>query len=240
MYDLFKNRMMLQGSNMGEVLKRQSDKIMDATFTRDIAYRKCYIQDKGTIFPDQTLEGYVKAKAVFQGKERYSPMKLKGFKPIDCKYFVNKYYSISGDSVDYLLQFRPLEHGRNPNVRVGAFVFVPDDLGVYNLWLIVARDDRPQFPQFYILKCNLLLKWEIEEKDWPLFEGKHVDTGSYVAWAVQRTQSSYNSGVWTDYGNSPMYWQQYKDNLFNCWKFLRGYIPQHNDEICISVKVKKL
>ena len=40
MYDLFNNRMKLQGRNMGEVLKHQSDKIMDATFTNDVAYRK--------------------------------------------------------------------------------------------------------------------------------------------------------------------------------------------------------
>ena len=199
MYDLFNNRMKLQGRNMGEVLKHQSDKIMDATFTNDVAYRKCYIQDKDVIFPEQTLAGYKKAKAVFQGTEKYNPQKIMGFEPIDAKYLVHAYYSISGDSVDYYLQFRPLEHGRNPNIRVGSFVFVPDDLGVYNLWLIVARDDRPQFPQFYILKCNLLLKWEVEEKDWPLYEGKHVDVGTYFSWAVQRTQSSYNSGVWMDY-----------------------------------------
>lgn len=31
---------------MGEALKNQSDMIMNETFTRDIAYRKCYIDDK--------------------------------------------------------------------------------------------------------------------------------------------------------------------------------------------------
>ena len=199
MYDLFNNRMKLQGHNVGEALKHQSDKIMDATFTNDVAYRKCFIQDKDVIFPEQTLAGYKKAKAVFNGKEVYNPQKLMGFEPIDAKYQIHSYVNISSDQVDYYLQFRPLEHGRNPNVRVGSYIFVPNDLGIYELWLIVARDDRPQFPQFYILKCNLLLKWEIGEKDWPSFEGRHVDVGSYVSWAVQRTQSSYNSGVWMDY-----------------------------------------
>ena len=152
---------------------------------------------------------------MFRGKEAYDPRKLTGFRPIDCKYKVHSYYSISGDNVDYYLQFRPNEHGKNPNVCVGAYIFVPDDLGVYNLWLIVARDDRPQFPLFYILKCNLLLKWSVEEKDWPLFEGKHVDTGSYFSWAVQRTQSSYNS-------NS--YWVCLETSIsypLNCWQFLK-------------------
>ena len=88
---------------------------MDATFTRDIAFRKCYIQDKDTIFPEQTLESYRKAKSVYAGKSQYDPKKMKGFKPIDAKYLVHTYYSISGDTIDYYLQFRPNVHGKNPN-----------------------------------------------------------------------------------------------------------------------------
>lgn len=199
MYDNFRTRMAAQGRYIGEVLKNQSDMIMNATFTNDIAYRKCWIQCKDTIFPEQTLDGYKKAKAVFSGKDVYNPSRLSGFRPIDAKYLIHTYTTINADNVDYFIQFRPTEHGKNPNIRVGALIFVPDDLGVYNLWMIVQRDDRPQFPQFYILKCNLLLKWLVEEKDWPMFEGKHVDVGTIFSWAVQRTQSSYNSGVWTDY-----------------------------------------
>lgn len=199
MFDSYRDRMMAQGGQMGKALKRQSDMIMDATFTRDIAYRKCYIQDKDFIFPEQTIEGYRKAKSVYAGKSEYDPKKLSGFKPIDAKYLVNKYFSLSGDTIDYYLQFRPLEHGKNENIRVGAYVFIPDDLGVYNLWLIVARDDRPQFPQFYVLRCDFLVKWHISHEETIRYEGVHVDTGSYYSWAVARIQSSYNSGVWTDY-----------------------------------------
>jgi len=199
MSDLFRKRMMAQCGQMGKSLKHQSDVIMDATFTRDIAFRKCYIQDKDTIFPEQTIEAYRKAKSVYAGKSKYDPRKLKGFKPIDCKYLVKSYYSITGDAIDYYLQFRPNVHGTNPNIRVGAYVFIPDDLGVYNLWLIVARDDKPQFPQFYVLRCDFVAKWHISENDSVNYEGAHVDTGTYFSWAVARIQSSYNSGVWTDY-----------------------------------------
>lgn len=204
MYDpsSFKDRMMLQGGAMGKALKRQSDVLMDATFTRDIAYRRCYIQDKDFIFPEQTLEGYRKAKSVFAGKTKYNPEKISGFKPIDAKYLVHTYYSINKDTIDYFLQFRPNVHGTNENIRVGAFVFIPDDLGVYNLWLIVARDDRPQFPQFYVLRCDFLAKWHISEEDRVNYEGAHVDTGTYFSWSVARIQSSYNSGVWTDYSTT--------------------------------------
>jgi len=220
-FEDYKNRMASRGRNMGEVLKRQADMIMDATFTRDIAYRKCYLLDKDTIFPEQTLEGYKKAKSVFVGKSKYDPTKIKGFKPIDAKYLVHTYYSISGDNIDYYLQFRPLAHGINPNIRVGAFIFVPDDLGVYNLWLIVAKDDRPQFPQFYILKVNLLLKWYIGDDEVPSFEGAHVDTGTYFSWAVQRIQSSYNNGVWSD---------DYSTRVENQMKAI---VPTNNDTYTI-------
>ena len=187
---------------MGKALKRQSDMIMDATFHRDIAYRTCYLQDKGTIFPEQNIYGYLKAKSVYEGKTQYDPSRLKGFQKIEAKYLVKSYYSIQSDTVDYYLQFRPNVHGSNLNIRVGAYVFIPDDLGVYNLWLIVARDDRPQFPQFYVLKCDFLAKWHISEEDRVHYDGAHVDTGTYFAWSVARIQSSYNSGVWTDYAST--------------------------------------
>lgn len=184
---------------MGHVLKRQSDVIMDATFTRDIAYRKVYLQNRDIIFPEQTVAGYLKAKSVYEGKTEYDPSVLSGFDPIDAKYLVHSYYSISGDTIDYYLQFRPNVHGTNADIRVGAYVFIPDDLGVYNLWLIVARDDKPQFLQFYVLRCDFLAKWHISENDRINYEGAHIDTGTYFSWAVARIQSSYNSGIWTDY-----------------------------------------
>lgn len=202
MFDQFRGRMMLQGGRMGAALKRQSDVIMDVTFTRDIAYRKCYLQEISCSFPEQTLNGYIQARDVYMGKTEYDPEKLDGFKPIDAKYLVKSYYSIQGDTIDYYLQFRPNEHGKNVNIRVGAYVFIPDDLGVYNLWLIVARDDRPQFPQFYVLRCDFLAKWHISEEDRVHYEGVHVDIGTYFSWSIARIQSSYNSGVWTDYATT--------------------------------------
>lgn len=196
MFDSFRDRMMVQGGQMGKALKRQSDMIMDATFHRDIAFRKCYLQDKDTIFPEQTIWSYKQAKDVYAGRAEYDPKELKGFSPIDAKWLLHTYLSISkSDAVDMYLEFRPNVHGTNPNIRVGAYVFIPNDLGEYELWMIVQRDDRPQFPQFYVLKCDLLLKWYISHDDVPNYEGVHMDIGSYFTWAIARTQSSYNSGV---------------------------------------------
>lgn len=46
MLESYKKRLKAQGQYMGDVLKKQSDTIMDATFTRDIAYRKVLINGK--------------------------------------------------------------------------------------------------------------------------------------------------------------------------------------------------
>ena len=105
---------------MGQALKNQSDMIMNETFTNDIAYRKCYI--------DNT--------------------------PVDAKYIVYTYYSISKDAVDYHLQFRPGIH-----YPIGTYIDIPDDVGIYNRWLIVGRSDEPQFVKYNILKCNWTFRW---------------------------------------------------------------------------------
>lgn len=46
MLDLYRRRVGSQGSHIGEVLKKQSDRIMEHTFDRDIQYRICYIDDE--------------------------------------------------------------------------------------------------------------------------------------------------------------------------------------------------
>ena len=132
---------------MGQALKNQSDMIMNETFTNDIAYRKCYI--------DNT--------------------------PVDAKYIVYTYYSISKDAVDYHLQFRPGIH-----YPIGTYIDIPDDVGIYNRWLIVGRSDEPQFVKYNILKCNWTFRWI-------------ADGVIHECLGVLRARNSYNSGLWRDY-----------------------------------------
>lgn len=144
--DLYRKRLTAQGRYMGEVLKNQSDVIMNETFTNDIAYRLCYIDGK----------------------------------PVDAKYIVYTYYSISSDAVDYHLQFRPGVH-----YPIGTYVDIPDDTNTYNRWLIVGRSDEPQFVKYNILKCNWTFKW--------------ISNGIiYECLGVTRFRHSYNSGLWHD------------------------------------------
>lgn len=147
MLDLYKRRLLANGTYMGDALKKQSDMIMDNTFTRDIAYRKVLINDE-----------YV-----------------------DAKYIIHTYYTISKDAVDYHLQFRPGVH-----YPIGTYVDIPDDVGTYNKWLIVARSDEPQFVKYNVLKCNWTFKW--------------MDVNVvHECIGVLRMRNSYNSGVWHDY-----------------------------------------
>lgn len=153
-FDEFIARMQRHGSTSSMTRRNQSDMIMNATFKRDVAYQQVLV----THLP--------------------SGMKNKKY---DAKYLVHTYYSITGDNIDYYLEFRP--HVKLP---IGSYVDVKDDSGERHRWMIVARDDRPQFPQHYILKCNWTLKW--------------IHNGvNYECLGVKRTQNSYNSGVWTDY-----------------------------------------
>lgn len=99
----------------------------------------------------------------------------------DAKYLVESYYNITKDEVPYYLQFRP-----HVQVPIGSYVDIPDNNDVLERWLIVAYDDRPQFPLYYILKCNWTLKWVYNDKVYKVF-------------GVLRNQNSYNSGEWTDY-----------------------------------------
>ncbi len=147
MLDLYRRRLSNQGRHMGEALKKQSDTIMNETFTRDIAYRVCYIDSE----------------------------------PVDAKYLVYTYASLSSDAVDYHLQFRPGVH-----FPIGKYVDIPDDVGEYHRWLIVGRSDEPQFVKYNILKCNWTFKWVIDG------EIKEV-------LGCLRKRLSYNAGLWLDY-----------------------------------------
>ena len=97
--------------------------------------------------------------------------------PVDAKYLVNTYYSISKDAVDYHILFRPGVH-----YPIGKYIDIPDDVGEYHRWLILNRSDEPQFPKYNVLKCNWTFRW--------ITNGViHKQLG------VLRMRNSYNSGL---------------------------------------------
>lgn len=191
MLDAFRARMARQGDTQNQAYLKQSDMIINETFSRDPAYRKVVLT--------------------------HAPSNMYNVE-FDAKYLVQSYYNITKDEVDYYLQFRP-----HVQVPIGSYVDVPDDNGVFERWLIVAYDDRPQFPLYYILKCNWTLKW--------VYEGK-----VYKVLGVLRNQNSYNSGVWTDYATTSV------ENQNKFWMPTTPYtqIVNYNQRVLINDKGREI
>lgn len=168
MLDSFKLRMAALGSYEGEARRRNAQNIMDASWMRDPATKLVYVKwiDSGLpIIDDDDI-------------------------PVYAKYNVKSYHNITGDEIAYLLQFRLEDIRDNPNIRVGSYVQIKNEMDEPEWWLIVHYDDRLQFRQFSILKCTWIYKWV------SAVSGKRV---IYQCLGAPRKQNSYNSGVWLDY-----------------------------------------
>ena len=168
MLDTYKRRMNALGSYQGEARRRNSQKIMDASWMRDAATKPVYV------------------KWVDSGLPEVSDYDT----PVYAKFNVKSYHNITGDEVAYLLQFRNEDMKSNPNIKVGSYVQIENEMGEPEWWLIVHFDDRIQFRQFSILKCLWVYKW-VSHKD-----GKRV---IHQCLGAPRNQNSYNSGEWLDY-----------------------------------------
>ena len=168
MLDSYKSRMAALGSYEGESRRNNSQKIMDASWMRDAATKPVYVKwvDSGLPIVDDD-----------------DPV-------IYAKFNVKSYHNITGDEVAYLLQFRLEDMKNNPNIKVGSYVQIKNEIDEPEWWIIAHLDDRTQFRQFSILKCLHVYRWVSD------VGGKRR---IYECLGAPRNQSSYNSGVWLDY-----------------------------------------
>lgn len=137
MLDSYKLRMAALGGYEGEARRRNSQKIMDASWMRDAATKPVYVKWVNSGLP------------IIEDDDI----------PVYAKYNVKSYHNITGDSIAYLLQFRIEDIKSNPNIKVGSYVQIPNEREEMEWWLIVHEDDRTQFHQFSILKCTWTYKW---------------------------------------------------------------------------------
>ena len=168
MLDSYRLRMNMLGSSEGESRRRNSQKIMDASWMRDAATKLVYIKwcDRGLpIVDDDDV-------------------------PVYAKFNVKSYHSIQSDEVNYLLQFRLEDMNNRPDIKVGSYIYIPDETGTYAWWMLIHCDDRPMFRQWSVLKC-------LHTYRWATFKDGHRIIHECLG--VPRSQSSYNSGVWLDY-----------------------------------------
>ena len=168
MLDVYKSRIAALGGYEGEARRRSSQKIMDASWMRDAATKPVFVKwvDSGLPVVDD-----------------YDV-------PVYAKYNVKSYHNITGDEIAYLLQFRLEDIKNRPDIKVGSYVYIPNEMGAYEWWLLIHHDDRPQFAQWSILKCTWIYKW-VSIKD-----GHRV---IHECLGCARKQNSYNSWIYILY-----------------------------------------
>ncbi len=142
MFDRYRTRMAHRGANMSEMLRMQSNMVIEQTWDRDPNYRQVYVVRASRGLPQVTAMHEL----------------------IDVKFNVESYQKLTSDEPAYLLQFRHGAEKRNPDIAIGSYVYMKDEDDEWKWWLIVAQDERPQFRQYHILECNWTLKWVMDNK----------------------------------------------------------------------------
>ena len=142
MFEHYKSRMAHRGANMSEMLRMQSNMVIEQTWDRDPNYRRVYV---------------VKV-------DRGLPKITKAHELIDVKFNVKTYSDIKTDEPSYWMQFRHGKEKRHPEVDIGSYVYMEDEDGEWKWWMIQHLDERPQFRQYQILECNYTFRWVAEGK----------------------------------------------------------------------------
>ena len=142
MFNHYKSRMAHRGRDMSEMLRMQSNMVIEQTWNNDLNARRVYVV--------KTTHGI--------------PVVTDKHKLIDVKFNVDTYQKVGSDEPAYHLQFRHGAEKRNPDIGVGSYVYMEDEDGEWKWWLITAIDERPQFRQYIILECNWTLKWVVDNQ----------------------------------------------------------------------------
>ena len=142
MFDHYKSRMAHRGANMSEMLRMQSNMVIEQTWERDPNYRRVYVVKVSRGLPEVTDKHEL----------------------IDVKFNVDTYQKAGADEPAYHLQFRHGAEKRNPDIGVGSYVYMADEDGEWKWWLITMLDERPQFRQYAINECNWKFGWVSDGK----------------------------------------------------------------------------
>ena len=161
MFEAYKNRMDYRGKNTSEILRMQSNMVIEQTWNNDPNARKVYVVKVDSGLPEITAEHEL----------------------IDVKFNVKTYANITSDEPSYWMQFRHGAEKQYPDIGIGSYVYMENEDGEWQWWLLVHLDDRPMFRQYQVLETNYIFKW--------ISDGK-----IYNCLGVQRIQQSYNSGSW--------------------------------------------
>lgn len=165
MFEHYKNRMAHKGSNASEMLRTQSNMVIEQTWDRDPNYRRIYVVKVVHGLPAITAKHEL----------------------VDVKFNVDAYQKVGSDEPAYHLQFRHGAEKLNSDIAVGSYVYMADEDDEWKWWLITSLDERPQFRQYTINECNWELGWVRDGKIYRhlgvLREGSSgdVDENSYTS-----------------------------------------------------------
>lgn len=192
-FNQYQKALLQYGKTLGEVRKKQSDQIMEATWYGDIATRTSWLFDMYHD-PDPRLLCNMDV--------------VDDMVPIDIKFVKHSSKTYDKDNITYHLQMKPSQENCVPYYEdyeyyydsewpLGLYILIPDEKGQLNRWLIVDKADADvtQFPTWEILRCDYCFQY--------ILEGKRYEVAG-----VLRSQNSYNSGIWTDYKLSTVEDQQ--------------------------------
>ena len=142
MFDRYKSRMAQRGRNMSEMLRMQSNMVVEQTWDRDPNYRSVYVVKVSHGLPEVTPKHEL----------------------IDAKFNVDTYQKVGSDEPAYHIQFRHGAEKLNTDIGIGSYVYIKDEDGEWKWWLITGLDERPQFRQYHINECNWKFGWIVGGK----------------------------------------------------------------------------
>lgn len=137
MFETYRNRMAARGETVGEILRKQSNMVVEQTWDRDPNSRKVYVVKVNNGLPEVTVDNDL----------------------IDVKFNIKTYANITSDEPSYWMQFRHGEEKRHPEIDIGSYVYMKNEDGEWTWWMLVHLDDRPSFRQWQVLETNYTFKW---------------------------------------------------------------------------------
>lgn len=159
-FSTYKRILSSYGRYDGEVRKNQTDEIEDATWWEDINSRVAYLYD---FYHDKDVRKLINLDSNNDDNKT----------PIDIKFITNSSQTYDKDVVTHHIQLRPRQKCNvdyyeevyssiyNSIFPLGLYIDIPDEQGLYNRWLVVAKADYydTQFPTFLVLPCDYTFQW---------------------------------------------------------------------------------
>lgn len=160
---------------------------------------------------------------VFDGTTTYKRVRV-GTRYYDTRVMRDIDASVNNPSPNYIIQFRG-----DKTVPIGTYIYIPNDEGVEEPWIMVSDKADAMFPKNCILQCTYRLRW--------LYKYKLIEYP-----VALRTKNSYTDGVrqTEDFNlldNQSSFWIPFNDDsseiTYNM-RFLISNNPKHPQAYTVS------